>query len=147
MKLSNKPTAHILVKANSTSEWDYCEFAIIHLSEEWKTAQKQRLEWVAPLHGKPSFCSMNFYDTAVDFYGVGDNDLFDTGELLAGKEWVFVELDNEEQQTFTPTENRLNCYRLVVRPNGTAYYTAYGKHTGEEFWTEEFSLTQLTRQL
>lgn len=45
MKLSDKATAHILVKANS--EWDNCEFAIIHLSEEWKTEQAKRLALVS----------------------------------------------------------------------------------------------------
>lgn len=147
MKLSDKPTAHILVKADTNSEWDYCEFAIIHLSEEWKTAQKQMLEWVAPLHGKTSFCSMNFYDTAVDFYRTDEDDEPDVEQLLGDKEWVFVELSESEQETFTIPENHLDCYRLVVRPNGTAYYTAYGKYTSEEFWTEEFSLTQLITEL
>ena len=88
MKLSDKTTAHILVKANTNSEWDNCEFAIIHLSEEWKKEQVKRLALVKPLEGNHYF-------------------------------W------------------------LVLRANGTGYYTAYGKHTSEEFWTEEFLLTKL----
>ena len=146
MKLSDKATINILVKANTNSEWDNCEFAIIHLSEQWKKEQAQRLEYVKPLQGNYNFCSMNFYDTAVDFYRTGEKDQPDIENLLAGKEWVFVELENGEQETFTIPENRLDCYRLVLRANGTAYYTAYGKHTSEEFWTEEFSLHQLTQQ-
>ena len=43
MKLSDKTTAHILVKANTNSEWDNCEFAIIHLSEEWKKEQNKAI--------------------------------------------------------------------------------------------------------
>lgn len=50
MKLSDKATAHILVKANTNSEWDNCGFAIIHLSEEWKRTGK-RLALVKPLEG------------------------------------------------------------------------------------------------
>lgn len=143
MKPSDKPTAHLLVKAHTDSEWDNCEFAIIHLSEEWKQKQAQRLGYVKPLQGNNSFGSMNFYDTAVDFYRAGEEDQPDMEKMLAGKEWVFVELENGEPETFTVPENRLDCYRLVLRTNGTAYYTAYGKHTSEEFWTEEFSLHQL----
>ena len=143
MKLSDKTTAHILVKANTNSEWDNCEFAIIHLSEEWKKEHEKRLALVKPLEGNSYFCSMNYYDTAVDFYRTGEDDNPNIEELLNGKEWVFVELDEQEQETFTVPENRLDCYRLVLRANGTGYYTAYGKHTSEEFWTEEFLLTKL----
>ena len=56
---------------------------------------------------------------------------------------VFVEVDNEELETLSVPENRLDCYRLVVYKTGTAMYKAYGKHTSEEFYTEEFSLQQL----
>lgn len=147
MKLSAKATAYILVKANTNSEWDNCEFAIIHLSEEWKKEQAKRLALVKPLEGNYHFCSMNFYDTAVDFYRTGEDYQPDIEEMLTNKEWGFVELDEEEQETFTVPENSLDCYRLVLRANGTGYYTAYGKHTSEEFWTEEFLLTQLIEQL
>lgn len=141
MKLSDKPTAYILVKASTNSKWDYCEFAIIHLSEQWKKEQEKRLELVKPLQGNYHFSSMNFYDTNVDFYRTNEDDNPNIEEMLNGKEWVFVELDEKEQETFTVPENRLDCYRFVLRANGTAYYSAYGKHTSEEFWTEEFSLT------
>ncbi len=143
MKLSDKATAHILVKANTNSEWDNWGFAIIHLSEEWKKEQEKRLALVKPLEGNSYFCSMNYYDTAVDFYSTGEDDNPNIEEMLNGKEWVFVELDEQEQETFTVPENRLDCFRLVLRANGTGYYTAYGKHTSEEFWTEEFSLIKL----
>lgn len=139
MKLSDKATAHILVKANTNSEWDNCEFAIVHFSEEWIKEQANRLELVKPLQGNYHFSSMNFYDTAVDFYSTGEDEQPDIEKMLADKEWVFVELDNEEQETFPIPENRLSCYSLVLRASGTAY----GKHTSEEFWTEEIDLNIL----
>ena len=64
-------------------------------------------------------------------------------ELLNGNEWIFVELDEQEQETFTVPENRLDYFGLVLRTNSTGYYTAYGSIMSEEFWTEEFLLTQL----
>ena len=84
MKLSDKATAHILVKANS--EWDNCEFAIIHLSEEWKQEQAKRLALVKPLEGNHYFCSMNYYDTAVDFYCTGEDDTPNIEEMLNDKD-------------------------------------------------------------
>lgn len=145
MKCSKKATAHILVKAHTNSEWDNCGFAIIHLSEEWKKKQAKRLEAVKPFAEECNFQSLNYYDTAVDFYKVDENDQPDIEALLSDKEWVFIELDEEEQQTFAVPENRLDCYRLVVYRDGDALYKAYGKHTSEEFWTEAFSLQQLTQ--
>lgn len=143
MKTTDKNTAYILLKANTNSEWDNCEFAIVHVSDEWKKEQAKRLELVKPLEDDYHFLSMNFYDTAVDFYRTGEDGQPDIEEMLGGKEWVFVELKNEEQETFTIPENRLDCHRLAVRANGTAYYTAYGKHTSEEFWTEQLDLNIL----
>ena len=145
MKLSDKPTAYVLLKAGTNSEWDNCNFAIVHITEDWKKEQQKRLEMVKPFAEDYFLQSMNYYDTAVDFYRTGEDDNPNIEELLNGKEWVFVELDEQEQETFTVPENRLDCYRLVLRANGTGYYTAYGKHTSEEFWTEEFSLHQLTQ--
>ena len=143
MKLLDKTTAHLLVKANTNSEWDNCEFAIIHITEDWKKEQAKRLEAVKPFAEDYNFQSLNYYDTAVEFYRTSEDDRPDIEELLADKEWVFVELENEEQETFTVPENRLDCYRLVVYRSGNAIYKAYGKHTSEEFWTEEFDLNIL----
>lgn len=147
MKQSDKPTVFLLIKAYTGSEWDTCDFAIIHLSEDWKKEQVKRLEAVKPFADDYNFQSLNYYDTSVDFYRVDENDQPDFETLLAEKEWVFVELDEGEQNSFAVPENRLDCYRLVVYKNGTAMYKAYGKHTSEEFWTEEFSLKQIIEQL
>ena len=143
MKLSNKPTAFLLVKAYTNSEWDSCDFAIVQLSEEWKKEQAKRIAAVKPFVNDYNFQSLNYYDTAVDFYRTGEDDQPDLEKLLAEKEWAFVELDENEQDNFTIPENPLDCYRLMVYKNGYAIYKAYGKHSGEEFWTEDFSLTQL----
>ncbi|SJN50487.1 hypothetical protein [Sphingobacterium sp. JB170] len=143
MKLSDKATAHILVKDTTNSEWDNCGFAIVHLSEEWKKEQQKRLEMVKPFAEDYNFQSLNYYDTAVEFYRTDESDQPDIDELLTDKEWAFVEFGTEEQEAFAVPENRLDCYRLVVYRNGNAIYKAYGKHTSEEFWTEEFDLNTL----
>jgi hypothetical protein len=41
MKKSIKPTEYFLIKAKS--EWDDCDFAIIHITEEWK--KSKRKDW------------------------------------------------------------------------------------------------------
>lgn len=147
MKISDKPTEYISIKANTDSEWDCCDFALIHLSGKWKEIQAERLEAVKPFADNYSFSSMNFYDSSVEFFRVGDEDEPGTEKLLADKDWTFVELDNDETDRLTPPENRLDCYRLVIYRDGDAKYEAYGKYTGEEFWTNVFPLRQLTEQL
>lgn len=144
MKVSDKPTGHILVRAHSNSEWDSCEFAIVSISEKWKKEQLKRLEVVKPFAEDYVFQSLNFYDYSVNFYQTGENGLPDLDELLADKDWTFIELSEEELDNLTPPESSLDCYRLAIYRDGDAKYKAYGKHTGEEFWTENLPLKQLT---
>lgn len=144
MKVSDKPTGHILVRAHSNSEWDSCEFAIVTISEKWKEEQLKRLEFIKPFAEDYVFQSLNFYDYSVDFYQTGEDGLPDLDELLAGKDWTFIELNEEEPDNLTPPESSLDCYRLAIYRDGDAQYKAYGKYTGEEFWTENLPLKQLT---
>lgn len=146
MKTSDKPTEYILIKASTNSEWDCCEFALIHLSEKWKKLQAERFEAVKPFADNYSFSSMNFYDSSVDFFQTGDEEEPDMEELLADKDWTFVELDDDELDRLSPPENSLECYKLVIHRDGNARYEAIGKYTDEEFWTNEFSLQQLIEQ-
>lgn len=146
MKISDKPTKYILIKASTDSEWDCCDFALIYLSEKWKKLQAERLEAVKPFADNYTFSSINFYDSSVNFFQTGDDGGPDMEELLGDKDWTFVELDNDETDRLTSPENRLECYKLVIYRDGNTRYEALGKHTGEEFWTNEFSLQQLTGQ-
>ncbi|MGN6490605.1 MAG: hypothetical protein ACTHLE_01315 [Agriterribacter sp.] len=143
MKNALNNTGYLLVKAGTNSAWDNCVFAIVCLTENWKKEQAKRLEAAKLFAEDYTFHSLNYFDTAVDFYtSAGDNEP-DIKAMLGKKEWVFVELGDNEWDAFPVPENALDCYELVVYSNGNARYKAYGKHTGEEFWTEEFSLTQL----
>lgn len=146
MKISDTPTLDILIRASTNSEWDCCEFAVIHLSEEWGKRQAKRLEAVKPFSDDYSFQSMNFYDGSVEFFQPGDEEP-GMEELLADKDWVFIELDDDELDELTSPENSLDFYKIVMYRDGNARYEAFGKHTNEEFWTNEFPLQQLTEQI
>ena len=145
MKTSDKPTAHILVRARTNSEWDCCDCAIIHLSEEWRKKKKKRIEAVKPFGDDYNFQSMRFYDGSVNFFQSKDEGP-DVEELLADKQWVFVDLDDSELDELTSPENSLDFYKIVIYREGNARYETFGKHTDEEFWTNEFPLQQLTGQ-
>lgn len=143
MQISETPTDYILVKARTNSEWDSCDFGIVNLSNAWRQNQLKRLDTVEPFVDDYTFQSLNFYDCAVDFYQESDDSLPDVNELLADKSWAFVDVSEEELGTLTQPENALDCYIIAIERNGEAKYKAYGKHTGEEFWTEGFPLSDI----
>lgn len=70
MRRSDKPTADILIRARTNSEWDCCEFAVIHLSEEWRKQQTKRLGAIKPFADDYNFQSIRFYDGPVDFFNL-----------------------------------------------------------------------------
>lgn len=146
MRTSDKPTEHILIRARTNSEWDCCEFAVIHLSEEWRKQQTKRLETIKPFADDYNFQSIRFYDGSVEFFQSGDDGEPDIEELLVDRDWVFVELDDNELDKLPQPENSLDFYKIVILRDGGARYEAFGKRTNEEFWTNAFSLPQLTGQ-
>lgn len=146
MKTSDKPTADILIRASTNSEWDCCEFAVIHLSEEWRKIQAARLETVKPFKDDYKFQSIRFHDGSVEFFQSGDDEEPDIEKLLADREWVYVKLDDDELEKLASPENKLDFYKIVIYRDGNARYEAFGKYSNEEFWTNEFSLQQLIGQ-
>lgn len=147
MKISEKPTEYLLLKARTNSEWDVCDYAIVPISEDWKNELQKRLTSIEPFTEDPMFLSMNYYDTTIEFYKDDHRIMPDSSELLEDKEWAFIIIDDEETEELSPSENRLDCHELVVNIDGTAYYKAYGKYTGEEFWTAHFSIRKLMEHL
>ena len=147
MQLSDKSTNRILVKAGTNSEWDSCDFALLSLSEEWQKTQLARLEALEAFANDLSFLSLHFFDGTADFYQSGDDGLPNIDELLGDNEWAFVELTQEEQKVLTPPKSCLTCYKMILYQNGTLQYTAYNKHTGEEFWTPDLRLRELLEKL
>ncbi|MFV0390340.1 MAG: hypothetical protein ACK5KP_00375 [Paludibacteraceae bacterium] len=143
MKATSTITDFVLVKAYTNSDWDECQFALIHCTTEWRERMKQRLQSVQPFAEDYNFCSLNYYDTAVDFYRTDENEQPDIHALLDEKDWTFVELDEDEQDKLSLPESTLDTYRLRLYRGGTAIYTAYGKHSGEEFCTAEFSVLDI----
>lgn len=139
MKTATNITDYILVKADTNSDWDECHFALIHCTKKWREQMKQRLKTVQSIENEIGFASLNFYDTSVDFYRTDE----DINDLLGEKDWTFVELDENEHDTFLVPENRLDTYRLSFYRNGTAIYSAHGKYSREEFWTSEFSIKDI----
>lgn len=143
MKTTSNITDYVLVKADTNSDWDNCHFALIHCTKEWREQMQQRLKSLQSVESGYGFVSLNYYDTSVDFYRTDEKGQVEIDLILGEKDWAFVELEENEQESLLVPENRLDSYRLSVYQYGTAIYTAHGKHSGEEFYTSEFSISQI----
>ena len=143
MKTSLTPTEYLLIKAMTNSEWDDCDFAIIHITDDWKQTQKKRLEAVKPLENDYDLKWLNYTDTNIEFFKFSEEHYPEIQKWLSERSRIFIELETDDLKRLLQPENSLNCYQMQVYKNGNAIYNAFGKHTSEEFWTEEFLLTKL----
>lgn len=145
MKISQNPTEYLLIKGMTNSEWDDCGFAILHITDEWKKTQKKRLKVVKLVENDDDLKWLNYADTNVEFFKFSEEHYPEVEDWLSERSRIFIELEKDDLKKFSQPENRLNCYQMQVFKNGNAIYNAFGKHTSEEFWTEEFSLWELTK--
>ena len=143
MKRAEKATDTILVRAYTNSEWDRCDFAIVHCGEVWRNIIRKRMEAIQTIAEDGELCSVRYYGASVDFFQTEDEDIL---KLLEKEDWTFVEMDEGEERTLVCPENRLDTYRISIFPKGGFMYSAFGKHTGEEFWTEELTLADIANR-
>ena len=152
MQLSETPTAHILVPADTNDLGCSCDFAVITISEQWKQDQLRRLEVARSFADDSTFRALSFQDCSVYFFHSDRSNQSDIKEMLGNKRWAFVEVSTEElSEEELPGEEQINsnldAYRLVIDSDGDIKYTAFGEYSGSEFWTEEFPLQELLDQL
>ncbi|AZB25279.1 MULTISPECIES: hypothetical protein [Flavobacteriales] len=143
MKKSIKPTEYLLIKAKS--EWDDCDFAIIHISEEWKKIQKNRLKVVKIVENDSDLKWLNYEDVNVEFFKFSKENYPQIEEWLSEKNQFFVVLEKDDLKQLLQPEHDLHNHQMQVFRSGNAIYNAFGKHTSEEFFTEQFSLVELIK--
>lgn len=147
MKISHEPTDHIMVKANTTSEWDKCDFTLITCDEYWKKMMKKRFEAVKSFPEDYDFKHFAYHDGSADFYVAKKDETETLFAELQEKKWTFVTLEEGEQESFDMPENRLDAYSLFLCKDGTGFYKAYGKYSGEEFYTAELPFGKILEML
>lgn len=150
MKRSDTPTGFVMIKAYNNSEWDFCDYAIIRLTGEWLATLRTRLDAAAAFAGDYTFYHLSYWDVPEGFYTNDEEE--ETGvrvtDILQEDEgWAFVETDEDELQSLKIPENSLATFELHLSATGSAHYTVYGKHTGEEFWTAGFDAADLLKVL
>ena len=109
MKLSDKPTEYLLIRALTNSDWDECDFAIINITDEWKQTQKKRLETAKTVENDYDLKWLNYADTNVEFFKFLGEDYPEIEELLSEKSQIFIELETGDLKKLLQPENSLNC--------------------------------------
>lgn len=136
MQLSAQPTDYLLVRAYTQSYWDICSFAIIRIDAKWRKAMQERLHIINAEAETTDFYAMQYFDCMEGFF-VGESI---EAILTDSKDYAFVNMMTEELDTFEVPETALDMQSFFITKYGTAYYSAHGKYTGEEFRTTEFNI-------
>lgn len=139
MKIVNHPTDYVLIKAKTNSQWDSCDFAIIDVSGTWKTLMRSRLERLETFWEDDSFFSHAYWEQPLGFFihrPEEDDELrifLDRDDELSS---LFVTIEDGDLDKFIRPENRLEADLILIAATGHISYRAYGKHSGEEFFTD-----------
>jgi hypothetical protein len=68
MRKENYDTGFVMLKANTNSEWDDCDFVIIHVTDEWRQTMQKRLEAIIPFKEDYSFYHHSYWASPEGFY-------------------------------------------------------------------------------
>ncbi len=137
MKKTDKPTGYILVKATTNSEFDDCDFIIVHITEAWKTTMLQRLQLLAPFKKDNSFSHLAYSENPVGFYTYPEG----MQNLLVKKEyWCFINITEEELEALPALDNDLCGYTVNIDSRGWAMYKTYAEQTNDEFYSDDFNI-------
>jgi hypothetical protein len=148
MKRAAHPTDYIFIRASTASEWDSCDFAIIRLTDDWRKVMRKRFDLIQPFIDDDTFYSHHYWDYPQGFYVHDYEDEEETTLHLLNEDedWAYIITDEKELASLRCPESRLDTYQLTVTKNGSANFSAMGKHSGEEYWTNHFGVDELVSE-
>lgn len=146
MKAVNFKTSHILLRAYSTNEWLFCNYAIINVTEEWLERVRKAGEQAADLKEDDTFASLSFYESKTDFYNI-EQDTEADRVLDPEKDWSFIEISDEELEDLELVEERLEIRKIHFTRFEDLSVTAYGKCSGSEYYTTDIKISELLSTL
>lgn len=149
MKLSEKPTDFLMLKARTSSQWDNCDFVIVEVSTSWQELMLRRLALLEDFKSDVYFFSHVYWDAPEGYFIYEHQQEDSISSFLADyqSEWCFIELKQDELDDLTIPENKLEAHQIVLTASGGMHYKAYGKHSGESFWTESIDLPSVLEKL
>jgi hypothetical protein len=148
MKISEKPTEHILVRAHVNSEWDSCNSCLVCVRDSYLKRWEEWNEKATQQESTDSSFLHSCYSEDSEFLYLKNTDPeWNTIENLADeipedKHWMFVEIGDEDEELGVP-EQKIQSHMIKMYGKGGMCFVAYGKNTGEEFFTETISLADI----
>lgn len=138
----------IIVKAFTDSDWDYCNYALIKIDGNTIGKIQEQQKAVSNLMKDSrgimnSFCKMCFYTTIADFYCF-DEEVITEEETNLEKPYI-IDLSEEQLQKLLAPEARLELYKYELYSYNSLRFTAYGKYSGDEFYTDDFDIVSLIK--
>ena len=144
MKRSDKPTEYIMLKAETTSEYDECEFAIMHITQEWNKRMTERLQLLKLFQKDNSFTSLAFSETVEGFYTFPDGEK----EPFIGREaWCFVEITPVELQELPEVSEEITGCNILFYGGSLACFYASTPQDGVELSTGLFNIKALLEMI
>lgn len=142
---SEKPSPFILIKAQVCSEWDSCNAALVCITDgyvdTWKKWDKAATELQK---ADNNFTHVAYYEAGSEFLNTyyGDDEYNIVNDIPSDKSWMYVEIEDSEEECGKPEQN-LDTYIMKLYGNGHVCFIAYGKNTGEKFYTDTIDIYQL----
>ena len=139
---------YIIVKAFTDSDWDYCDYALIKIDGNTIGRIQEQQKAIGNLMKDSrgimnSFCKMCFYTSIVDFYCF-DEEVITEDEINLEKPYI-IDLSEEQLQKLIVPEARLELYKYELYSYNSLRFTAYGKYSGDEFYTDDFDIVSLIK--
>ncbi len=146
MKISQAPTDTIFVKARTQSEWDSVDLGMIKLNPAFQNTISIRAEAASHFKEDPAFFNLSFWDNNIEWIK-GDEDNDDLQAIIDHLEnnsacYVLVESDDDIVGLGKPLQP-ISAVQMNIDTNGSINYIGYGKHTSEEFSTENIDLLSI----
>jgi len=139
MKLTKEKTNTIIVKASTTDDYIYCDFAIIKLNKERLLDLYDRIKTMYNKkdgYGAYYSISCPFY---LEFFVDNDEDYLEgIGEILLNLEndWSYIDITEEELDSLNVVEDYSQGTSLKMDYNGSFWFTGWGKHSGVNYETD-----------
>jgi hypothetical protein len=118
----------LVVKAYTNSEWDSVDVVLFELDKEsidWLKELREKVELVKGISG---FNCLSIFSYGAEF-------LQDESGVYEDIENGFILEDDVDENNFSEPETHFDTDTIGLRGYGF-FFKCYGKHTGEEFWSE-----------
>lgn len=145
MKLTKEKTDIIIVRANTTDEYTFCDFAIIKPNRECLLDLYNRINTIyneKDGYGAYYSISCPFY---LEFYQLGSEteEIDDLLEEIDEKEWSYIEITEEELNSLEVVQDYSQGNSLKIDNNEYFWFSGWGKFSGVSYETSSINVKDL----